>query len=269
MHSPGGPDILWLKTALGVNMMQSLAGNRKRMEPAFSVQRLGFRAIRYPLLLSAILACSVQRVAFSTIRYPLFLSTTSHNSQLSIFSSLSKGTVLRVNDDAVTSTDVINPVRKQLAELASRYDRRDFLAKSSPLIAQSAAERVRNILLYQYAKKQLEKNENFEMAIENAMAERRKEFLAQYDGSEARAREELAQYGTSIEYQMKELERSLIVSIYQETFIIPSLEVTRSQMMRYYKKHQREKIFEHPNLDTPHVFSGTRYNERGARRGAE
>jgi parvulin-like peptidyl-prolyl isomerase len=160
---------------------------------------------------------------------------------------LSKGTVLRVNDDAVTSTDVINPIHEQLETLALRLDRREFLSPASrvrELIAQSAADRVRSILLYQYAKKQLEKNENFEMAIETQMAERRKEFLALYDGSETRARKELAKYGVSIEDQFKELERSLIVSVYQETYIMPSLEVTRSAMMRYYKKHQHEKYFQ-------------------------
>jgi len=207
--------------------VQSMAKNRKRMEIACSAQRIAFRAIRYTLWLSAI-----------------FYTTAPANSVAATAkTSLSKGTVLRINDDAITSTDVINPIRKPLGELASRNDRRDFLAKAAPLIAQSAADQVRNMLMYQYAKKQLEKNENFEMAIQNAMAERRKEFLAQYDGSEARAREELANYGTSIEDQMKELERSLIVSIYQETFILPTLEVTRSQMIRYYKKHQKEKYF--------------------------
>ena len=156
---------------------------------------------------------------------------------------LSKGTILRVNDDAITSTDVIHPIRSQLSEMAARNDRRDFLVKASPLVAQSAADRVRNVLLYQYAKKQLEKNENFELAIETAMAERRKEFLAQYDGSEARARKALAQYGTSIEDHLKELERSLVVNAYQETFVLPTLEITRAQMMRYYKANRHEKYY--------------------------
>ena len=160
---------------------------------------------------------------------------------------LSKGTVLQVNGDGVTSTDVINPVHEQLQTLALRLDRRQFLSPASrvrELIAQSAAERVRSILLYQVARKQLEKNENFELAIETQMAERRKEFLALYDGSEARAREELAKVGVSIEDQFKELERFLIVNVYQETYIRPSLEVTRSAMMRYYKKHQHEKYYQ-------------------------
>ncbi len=164
---------------------------------------------------------------------------------------LSKGTVLRVNNDAVTSLEVINPVREQLQTLAERLDRRDFLSDTSrarELISSSAADRVRNILLYQYAKKQLEKNENFEMAIETQMAERRKEFLALYDGSEARAREELAKYGISIEDQLQELERSLIVNVYQETYIMPTLEVTRSAMMQYYKKHQHEKYYQKPKI---------------------
>ena len=215
--------------------MRYISSQQKRIEIAFSVQRLAFRAIRYPLLLSAIFlgfgpekAFSVQRLAFSTIRYSLF--ATRYTLSATSFSSLSKGTVLRVNDDGVTSTDVINPIGEQLQTLASRLDRREFLSpvsRARELITQSTAERVRSILLYQYAKKQLEKNENFEMAIETQMAERRKEFLAQYDGSEARARKELAKYGASIEDQFKELERSLIVRVYQETYIMPSLEVTR------------------------------------------
>jgi len=174
-------------------------------------------------------------------------SSTRASSSSETTAPLSRGTVLRVNGDGVTSTDVINPIREQLQGLAGRLDRREFLSDASrvrELIAHSAAERVRSILLYQYARQQLEKNENFELAIETQMAERRKEFLALYDGSEARAREELGQYGITIEDQLKELERSLIVNVYQETYIRPSLEVTRSAMMRYYKKHQHEKYYQ-------------------------
>jgi len=40
---------------------------------------------------------------------------------------VSKGTALRVNGDAVTSHDVINPIREQLQALAGRLDRRDFI----------------------------------------------------------------------------------------------------------------------------------------------
>ena len=81
---------------------------------------------------------------------------------------LSKGTVLRINDDAVTSTDVINPIHEQLQILALRLDRREFLSPVSrvrELIAQSAADRVRSILLYQYAKKQLEKNSDRKLLL--------------------------------------------------------------------------------------------------------
>ena len=224
--------------------MRDLVYHRQRMEIAYSVQRLAFRAIRYPLLLSAIF------VGFAPILYAQEASI-SASAPVESTAPLSKGTVLRVNDDAVTSTEVIHPIREQLQALAERLDRRDFLSPASrarELIGSSAADRVRNILLYQYAKKQLEKNENFEMAIEMQMAERRKEFLALYDGSEARAREELAKFGVTIEDQLQELERSLIVSVYQETYIMPTLEVTRSAMMQYYKKHRHEKYYQKPQI---------------------
>ncbi|MBN1844987.1 MAG: peptidyl-prolyl cis-trans isomerase [Sedimentisphaerales bacterium] len=159
-------------------------------------------------------------------------------------SALFRGTVLQVNDDAVTSADVIGPLREALTELAARSDRRDFLLKAPSLIAQSAAERVREILLYQHAKRLLEKNENFDMALENQMTQKRQEFLAQFDGSAARAQEELEMIGTNIDDQLEAIKRSLIVEVYRELHIMPTLEVTRDQMYRYYRRNLKEKFYQ-------------------------
>ena len=160
--------------------------------------------------------------------------------------SFAQGTVLLVNNDAVTSTEVLTPLLNQMTEWSAKMDRRRFINRTQSAVAESTASSIRNLLLYQYALKDLEKNENFSQVIEMELEKKQKELIARFGGSEAHAQAELARIGTNIDDQLLTVKKNMVISAYQETYFIPTLEISRSQLLRYYRTHQKDKYYQKP-----------------------
>ena len=152
------------------------------------------------------------------------------------------GTVLRVNDDAITSPEILKTLRGQLAEWAGKMDARQFAAQAKKALAQAVINEVQNRLLYQYANEVLEDSGNFEEVLKKEMADRRGELLGRFGGSEAEAHAQLQAVGSSVDRELESVERQMVISIYRDTYIRPAVEITRSQMMRYYSRH-REALY--------------------------
>jgi len=152
------------------------------------------------------------------------------------------GTALIVNEDAVTSTKVIVPLGEKLQELAQKTSRDEFRAQALPVIGKSVTDQVYQVLLYQRAKQDLDKRGVPEEAIETLLAERREDLLSEYGGVEARARTELARKGSSLEEELEAVRRRIVVDTYQEMVFVPTLRITRGQMLRYYRAHQKDKF---------------------------
>ena len=150
------------------------------------------------------------------------------------------GSVLRVNDDALTSAEIIEPLRDQLSEWAKTQDRQTFLTKAHPLLAQTIMARIYSLLLYQHAQADLDRIDNAETVIATEMEKQRKKLFARFGGSEARTRAELAQQGTSVEEQLDAVKRELIITAYREAHFNPAFEITRSQLLQYYRTHLDE-----------------------------
>ena len=152
------------------------------------------------------------------------------------------GSVLQVNNDAVTSAEIINPMRDELAELARITDRNTFVAKTQPVIGRRTIDHIYNLLIYQEAKKELDKIDNIDQIIESYMVDKRNELLSNYGGSAAYAQGELARRGTTIDQQLEQIERTLIIDSYRQKYFAPSNEITRSQLLRYYRDHREEFV---------------------------
>ena len=154
------------------------------------------------------------------------------------------GTVLRVNDDAVTSTQVLAPIREPLRQLVLSMSWAEFnsvTGEPKRAIATEATKHVRDLLLYQHAQGELSSDTNFEMMMDQEMANRKDTFLAQFEGSAARAQVELEKYGTSLEDEMERSRRDLVVLYYQQTILKPAVGISRRQMMQYYRNHLPDK----------------------------
>ena len=161
------------------------------------------------------------------------------DSAISTTSTLA-GSVLRVNDSGLTSAEIIEPLREQLNEWADTLEQKTFLTKAHPLLAQACMSEIYSLLLYQHAKADLDRLDNAEAVIAAEMEKQRKKLIARHGGSEARTRTELAQQGTSVEKQLDALKRELIVSAYRDAHFDPSFEITRSELIHYYRTHLDE-----------------------------
>ena len=150
------------------------------------------------------------------------------------------GSVLQVNNDGLTSAEVLKPLREPLAELARSTNRDTFTNKTLPIIGRATIDHIYNLLIYQQAKKELDKIDNVDKVLESYMTDKRNELLSDYGGSAASAEGELARQGTTLDQELKEIERALIIDSYRQKYFAPSNEVTRSQLLRYYRNHREE-----------------------------
>ena len=162
--------------------------------------------------------------------------------------SVLAGVALAVNDGAVTSTEVITQLTDELIALKSTTGPRAFLDKAAPLINQAALRAVSDLLLYQHARRDIEKEDGYEEALEKAVADYRKELLAAYDGSAARAQVELAKTNSSLDDQLEAYERRIIIDRYRQVLFADAGDFTRTELFKYYRMRRTEEFYHPPQI---------------------
>jgi len=164
------------------------------------------------------------------------------------------GVVLAVNDDAITSAQVLAPIQKQLAEMTEKLSKSNtgkiginqFVTLAGPLVRDNIMAKVYNLLLYQYAKRAIDKSDSAEQMIEVITEQERKKLIKEYNGNEAFAQLELAKKGSSIENELDQIMRNLIISNYRDTNFNQSRVTTRREMYLYYMANKKEKYSQLP-----------------------
>jgi len=175
-------------------------------------------------------------------------SGSQHTIQDSPSATIYSGHVLPVNNDAVTSARIIRQIRPLVSKWPADMNQEEFIKKAHPLIMEHVMGQVYNLLLYQYAKRDLDKLDIPEDALKKITEERRKEIINKYGGSEARARAELEQKGTSIDEQLEEYNQQVVISSYQEKHYMPTLTITRTQLLQYYQSHLEDEFTTKPSI---------------------
>lgn len=150
-------------------------------------------------------------------------------------------TVLQVNDGAVTFAEVrrLIPLESEnnISRWAKEMDAHQFSLQVQSLLGRVTMDAVRNTLLYQFARRDLEKNENFKDVLTKVRAEQKQNLLIRYDGNEASAREDYLRRGFLLEDVLDEMERGFIVSSYWEMRFPRDVRITRADMLQYYREH--------------------------------
>jgi len=152
------------------------------------------------------------------------------------------GSVLQVNDGAITTAGILEPLSDQLSKWANELDLQDYAEKALPLVSQVTLARLRDLVLYQYAMKEFSRNEGFDQALAGSIESQRKTIIADYGGSEAIAREALAKKGSSLEEQLDLFKHDFVVMSYQKIYFTPTQSITRRQMLQYYRTHKDEEF---------------------------
>lgn len=151
--------------------------------------------------------------------------------------SVPHGTVLRVNNDAITSAQIIRIIQEPLTERAQSLSEDDFVRTAQPLIQQATMTEMYALLVYQKALSEIQQIDNADAVIQQALDNVRRNILREHGGSEARAQAELAQQGTSIQEQLDIVEREMVINAYRDAHLGASLDFTRSQLLQYYRTH--------------------------------
>jgi hypothetical protein len=197
--------------------------------------------VRYLLLLTGLVW---ELVSFSQAQVPSEAAVPAEPNEPIAGSQTIQGAVLRINNDALTSAQIIAEpdLRADLVKWAGELDRQQFLARAEVAVAKVVRDKIFDLLLYQHAMKDLEKHDDYEKVIEKALADERKRLIGSYNGIEARAQEELAKKGSSIEKELDSIKRRMVIQSYRETYFSPTQEVTRGQMMQYYRRHLEDQF---------------------------
>ena len=146
------------------------------------------------------------------------------------------GFVLAVNGDAVSSYDIIEKTRDKLAELAGR-DYKGFYTAAGPIVQAETMKEIYDLLMYQYALHDIQKNDSGDQMIQAAREKQRKNIIRRYAGNQAIANIELEKMGTSMEEMLDRFQRQLVVSSYKDVSFSSDNTITRLEILDYYNNN--------------------------------
>ena len=158
------------------------------------------------------------------------------------------GAMLPVNHEAITSSQIIDANITTLNKWAAQLDQPAFVYKATPMLAAKTQNAIHSLLLYHHTQRSLENVDHADQIIEAAMAKQRQLLLAQFGGSEARTSTELHAKGTTIDEVLEDQKRNLIVDAYREARFDPSMQISRTQLLQYYRSHREDEFTRDPNL---------------------
>ncbi|MFW6133930.1 MAG: peptidylprolyl isomerase [Planctomycetota bacterium] len=148
------------------------------------------------------------------------------------------GVLLRVNERFYTVEDVVRLAGPRLAELSDDLPPGVWRIRARDILSQAMRDEVGQVLVAAEAEAHL--TETQEQMVTDAVAERRKELVAESGGSELMLRRELQQKGTTLEAALDRYRRSLIAQSYLQSKFRPRIDVTRRDLWLYYRRHREE-----------------------------
>ncbi|MBI9015820.1 MAG: peptidyl-prolyl cis-trans isomerase [Phycisphaerae bacterium] len=154
------------------------------------------------------------------------------------------GITLNINNDAIHSGHVIDPLLPQLKQIAISTDQRSFETQASQIIYQETMRQISEILLYQKAKKQLAKNGEVDDIIARIRLSKMQTLIKNYGGNEALARAELSKKAIDIDEVLDSAVRAVLVSNYRDTYFQTTKSISRADMIKYYQEHLEEFTLE-------------------------
>ena len=146
------------------------------------------------------------------------------------------GFVLAVNGDAISSYDIIEKTKAKLIELSDK-DYRSFYMAAGEIIQTETLREVYDLLMYQYAYEDLQKNDNGEEILQAARERQRKNIVRQYAGNEAVAYLELEKMGITMDEMLDRFQRRLVVQNYKDVVQSSDRTISRLEIIDYYNQH--------------------------------
>jgi parvulin-like peptidyl-prolyl isomerase len=164
--------------------------------------------------------------------------------------------ILLVGGETITYEEIVNipfeqgaapnaaPVSllERLKQAAQTVSLEEFKQLARPVIEQQVRSQISGILLYQDARRHIEKD--VDPALEKAAEKEWRRFVMRYDGDEAKAEESLKQTGMSREV-FKERKKKAILIQYYASLTLTDKPVTYSELVETYNQMKGE-VFVNP-----------------------
>ena len=152
------------------------------------------------------------------------------------------GLVLMVGGDTLTSDEVINsrtvldgkvttPI-DYFKPIAQEVNIQLFKERAEKLFEQILMDRISNIVLYQYAKRQAGKN--IDEGLEQAAQSEYRRFILGFGGDQAKADETLEQRGLNRERYMERVKRDILIRSYVTTRLPDNRPITHRDLLDGY-----------------------------------
>lgn len=161
--------------------------------------------------------------------------------------------VLVVSGEVITSSDIIeSPVelngkyvspKEHLQPIAKTNNLQEFKKLAQPLIDEILMSKISEILLYQQAKRQFEKN--IDEALEKTAEKEVRKFFMEFGGDEAKAEEKLKQMGMDRQKFKENRKRFVLTQWYISSKLIDNKPITHTELMNCYNQ-MKEQYFATP-----------------------
>jgi len=147
-----------------------------------------------------------------------------------------EGEILLVNEQQLTTTEVLYPLREQLAEARRVQTEQGFREQATRMLASQTQQEIGRLLVYADAIAELEdrQREVIDEAVERSLAGR---IAREFGGSSARLSAHLEQYGMTLEQYRERLKRAMVVSQYTREKLLPQVYVRRAELLEYYQRN--------------------------------
>ncbi len=144
-----------------------------------------------------------------------------------------------VNGQPLFVQDILAPIAAQLAgEAATSRTQAYFKQRATASIARELRLKIDNLLMLHAAERQLSRDQRREIAV--WVARKKAKLVAQYFGSEEMADQALRQHGSSLQKTLRHFRHKLIVEMYVDGQLLPSIIITRRQIWAYYQRHLKK-----------------------------
>ncbi len=148
--------------------------------------------------------------------------------------------VARINDEIITREDILRDLRGSMAQWKEKVSPREFEARVRIEGRTRLKAEISMRLLLSEARKQYS-DDNQKEAIQKELDKQWQRLVAQYGGSEAALRDDLAKGGYTEASWRKRQEELMLVQIFLSEHLEPRVTVTHDEMLAYYESVKAER----------------------------
>jgi hypothetical protein len=143
--------------------------------------------------------------------------------------------MLQVNDQVITTNEVLHAVRRELSAIPAGVTEKTFREHAEPIILEEVRRQVGLALLMDTLGKQLTDEEKEQ--IDHEWDAELRQMIAEAGGSRSRLDQSLRDQGTTLQEYTELRRRQMTAQLAMHKKFMPQVAVTRTQLWQYYQRH--------------------------------